>query len=50
MVLNHQLLELTRLTLSRRSFQAPSAVLACVDSQQLKFLNGKMLPYVFIPH
>lgn len=32
------------------SFQAPSAVLACVDSQQLKFLNGKMLPYVFIPH
>lgn len=32
------------------SFQAPSAVLACVDSQQVKFLNGKMLPYVSIPH
>lgn len=32
------------------SFQAPSAVLACVDSWHIIFKNGKMLPCAFIPH
>lgn len=51
--LNHQSLELTRLTLSRKNLSLFRHLLLfwlCVDSQHIIFKNGKMLPCAFIPH